>query len=157
MDRELFEHYLGDESRRGAPAADAFTGAAGGAACGDLSRVSLSIDGARIAAVSFDAEGCGATKAASAAVAEMVDGAPVLEAATIDVDTVDEAIGGLTPAKRHAAVLASDALHRALAMAAASTCRLAFSPGRSPPTSDASRRLRLRGTVADSRPQIQNA
>jgi tRNA-specific 2-thiouridylase len=129
MDRELFEHYLSDESRRGAPADDAFTGAAGGAACGDLSRISLSIDDARIAAVTFDAEGCGATKAATAAVAEMVDGAPVLEAATIDVDTVDAAIGGLTPAKRHAAVLASDALHRALAAAAASTCRLAVSAG----------------------------
>jgi tRNA-uridine 2-sulfurtransferase len=129
MDRELFAHYLSDESRRGAPAVDAFTGAAGGAACGDLSRISLSIDQARIAAVTFDAEGCGATEAATAAVAEMVDGAPVLEAATIDVDTVDAAIGGLTPAKRHAAVLASDALHRALAAAAASTRRLAFSPG----------------------------
>ncbi len=125
MDRELFEHYLSDESRRGAPADDGFTGAAGGVACGDLSRISLSIDQARIAAVTFDAEGCGATKAATAAVAEMVDGAPVLEAATIDVDTVDEAIGGLTPAKRHAAVLASDALHRALAAAAASDRTLA--------------------------------
>jgi tRNA-specific 2-thiouridylase len=128
MDRELFEHYLSDESRRGAPADDAFTGAAGGAACGDLSRISLSIAEARVAAVTFDAEGCGATKAATAAVAEMVDGAPVLEAATIDVDTVDAAIGGLTPAKRHAAVLASDALHRALAAAAASARTLAISP-----------------------------
>ena len=81
MDRELFEHYLSDESRRGAPADGAFTGAAGGAACGDLSRISLIVEDERIAAVSFDAEGCGATMAATAAVAEMVDGAPVLEAA----------------------------------------------------------------------------
>jgi tRNA-specific 2-thiouridylase len=125
MDRELFEHYLSDESRRGAPADDGFTGAAGGAACGDLSRISLSIEDACVASVTYDAEGCGATKAATAAVAEMVDGAPVLEAATIDVDTVDAAIGGLTPAKRHAAVLASDALHRALAVAAASDRTLA--------------------------------
>ncbi len=58
----------------------------------------------------------------------MVDGAPVLEAAAIDVDTVDAAIGGLTPAKRHAAVLATDALHRALAQAAASAARLALPP-----------------------------
>lgn len=125
MDRELFEHFLRDESRRGAPAAEAFTGAAGGAACGDLSRVSFTVEDERIAGVSFDAEGCGATKAATAAVAEMVDGAPVLEAAAIDIDTVDEAIGGLTPAKRHAAQLAADALHRGLASAAASSARLA--------------------------------
>jgi tRNA-specific 2-thiouridylase len=125
MDRELFEHYLGDESRRGAAADGAFTGAAGGAACGDLSRVSFLVEEERIAAVSFDAEGCGATKAATAAVAEMIDGAPVLEAAAIEIDAVDGAIGGLTPAKRHAAQLATDALHRGLASAAASRQRLA--------------------------------
>ena len=39
------------------------------------------IEDGRVAAVSFDAEGCGATRAATAAVAEMVEGAPVLEAA----------------------------------------------------------------------------
>jgi tRNA-specific 2-thiouridylase len=125
MDRELFEHYLSDESRRGAVAAGAFTGAAGGAACGDLSRLSFTVADERIAAVSFDAEGCGATRAATAAVAEMVDGSPVLDAARIDIATVDEAIGGLTPAKLHAAQLAADALHRGLASAAASSQRLA--------------------------------
>jgi tRNA-specific 2-thiouridylase len=125
MDRELFESYLSDESRRGAAVDGAFTGAAGGAACGDLSRVSFLIEDERIASVSFDAEGCGATMAATAAVAEMVDGAPVLEAAAIDIDAVDAAIGGLTPAKRHAAQLAADALHRGLAGAAASSRRLA--------------------------------
>jgi tRNA-specific 2-thiouridylase len=125
MDRELFEHYLSDESRRGVAVDGAFTGAAGGAACGDLSRLSFTVVDERIAAVSFDSEGCGATRAATAAVAEMVDGAPVLEAAAIDIDTVDGAIGGLTPAKRHAAQLAADALHRGLAVAAASSRRLA--------------------------------
>jgi tRNA-specific 2-thiouridylase len=128
MERELFEHYLGDESRRGAPADSAFAGAAGGAACGDLSRISFLVKNERITAVSFETEGCGATKAATAAVAEMVDGEPALAAAAIDVDTVDTAIGGLTPAKRHAAVLATDALHRALATAAASSTRLAAAP-----------------------------
>jgi tRNA-uridine 2-sulfurtransferase len=125
MERELFEHYLSDESRRGPVPDGAFTGAAGGAACGDLSRISLTIAEERIASVSFDAEGCGATRAATAAVAEIADGAPVLELAGLGIDEVDEAIGGLTPAKRHAAQLATDALHRALASAAASPERLA--------------------------------
>ncbi|HEX5712063.1 MAG TPA: tRNA 2-thiouridine(34) synthase MnmA [Solirubrobacterales bacterium] len=128
MERELFEHYLSDESRRGTPAADAFTGAAGGVACGDLSRISFLVEDERIAEVTFDAEGCGATKAATAAVAETIDGAPVLEAAAIDVDAIDATIGGLTPAKRHAAVLATDALHRALSAAAASRVFLATPP-----------------------------
>jgi tRNA-specific 2-thiouridylase len=126
--RELFEHYLRDEARLGAAPDGAFTGAAGGAACGDLSRVSLVLDQGRVAEVTFDAEGCGATRAATAAVAEMVDGEPVIDASRIGIDEVDEAVGGLTPAKRHAAQLAADALHRALASAAASTQTLA-APG----------------------------
>jgi len=124
VNAEIFEAYLRDESRRGPVGDGAFTGAAGGAACGDLSRLSVEIEDGAVAGVSFDAEGCGATRAATAAVAEMVDGEPVLEAARIGTDEVDAAIGGLTPAKRHAAQLAADALHRALAQAAASPKRL---------------------------------
>jgi tRNA-specific 2-thiouridylase len=136
MERELFEHYLRDDSRLGPAVDGAFTGAAGGAACGDLSRVSFTVEDGRIGSVSFDAEGCGATRAATAAVAEMVDGAEVLEAALIDVNAVDAAIGSLTPAKRHAAQLATDALHRALQGVASSSLalipdsgRMATSPG----------------------------
>jgi tRNA-specific 2-thiouridylase len=129
MERELFEHYLTDQSRLGPAADGAFTGAAGGAACGDLSRISFLVADGRIESVTFDAEGCGATRAATAAVAEVVDGTPVLEAALIDIDTVDEAIGGLTPAKRHAAQLATDALHRALQGAASSSLALTSNSG----------------------------
>jgi len=129
MERELFEHYLRDGSRVGPAADGAFTGAAGGAACGDLSRVSFLVDDGRINSVTFDAEGCGATRAATAAVAEMLDDSPVLEAALIDIDTVDEAIGGLTPAKRHAAQLATDALHRALQQVASSSLGLTPTSG----------------------------
>ena len=128
MSLDLFEHYLRDETRLGPAPPGSFTGAAGGAACGDLSRLSLAVgaDGV-VEQVSFDAEGCGATRAATAAVAEMVDGEAVLDAARIGIDEVDAALGGLTPAKRHAAMLAADALHRALAAAAASHHRLAAS------------------------------
>jgi tRNA-specific 2-thiouridylase len=124
MTRELFENYLRDESRLGPPGSGAFTGAAGGAACGDLSRISLVIEDGVVKGATFDAEGCGATRAATAAVAEMVDGETVIAAARIGTDQVDAAIGGLTPAKRHAAQLAADALHRGLASAAASSQRL---------------------------------
>jgi tRNA-uridine 2-sulfurtransferase len=129
VDRELLDAYLHDSSRLGAAEDGAFTGAAGGAACGDLSRISLLVEDGTVARVSFDAEGCGATRAATAAVAEMADGAPVLDVARIGSDDVDEALGGLTPAKRHAAQLAADALHRALAQAASSAQILAASSG----------------------------
>lgn len=125
MDRELLDAYLHDRSRLGPAEDGAFTGAAGGAACGDLSRISLVVEGGSVARVSFDAEGCGATRAATAAVAEIVEGSSVLDAARIGTDDVDEALGGLTAAKRHAAQLSADALHRALAQAASSTQILA--------------------------------
>jgi tRNA-specific 2-thiouridylase len=145
MERELFEHYLSDETRRGPAIEGAFTGAAGGAACGDLSRISFTVDDGSVGSVTFDAEGCGATKAATAAVAEMVDGAPVLEAALIDIDTVDAAIGGLTPAKRHAAQLATDALHRALQGVASSPLNLVPDPGTGDTPEEPPRNLRRRG------------
>ena len=129
MDRELLDAYLHDRSRLGPAEDGAFTGAAGGAACGDLSRLSLVVEDGSVARVSFDAEGCGATRAATAAVAEMVEGSYVLDVARIGADEVDEALGGLTPAKRHAAQLAADALHRALAQVAASNQILAGTPG----------------------------
>jgi tRNA-uridine 2-sulfurtransferase len=129
MSRELFESYLQDVTRQGAALPGAFTGAAGGAACGDLSRVSLVIEDGVVARVTFDAEGCGATRAATAAVAEMVEGGEVVEAARVGTDEVEAALGGLMPAKRHAAQLAADALHRGLAQVAASSERLAQARG----------------------------
>jgi len=124
MDRELFDHFLRDDTRRGPAPDDAFTGAAGGAACGDLSRLSLTVADGRIASVTFDTDGCGATRAATAALAETIDGATVLEAASLSIDDAEDLLGGLQPAKRHAAQLATDALHRALSSAAGSNLPL---------------------------------
>jgi tRNA-specific 2-thiouridylase len=125
---DLLEVYLRDESRRGESADGAFTGAAGGAPCGDLIRVSVVVDDGRVADVSFDAEGCAAARAAGAAVAEAADGASMLEAAEIGRTDVSAALGGLSPQGAHAAELAADALHRALAGAAASERTLASRP-----------------------------
>ena len=124
MDRELFEHFLADGTRQGFAPDDAFTGAAGGAACGDVSRLSLTVSGGRIASVSFDTEGCGATRAATAALAEIIEGGTVLEAAGMSIDDTEALLGGLVSSKRHAAQLATDALHRALSAAAASSLQL---------------------------------
>ncbi len=152
MDRELFDHFLRDESRRGPAPDDAFTGAAGGAACGDLSRLSLNVEGGRIASVTFDTEGCGATRAATAALAEAIEGATVLEAASQSIDGTETLLGGLELSKRHAAQLATDALHRALSAAAASNLPLDPSAtarvGPDSPTSIASEGGRVRSPGA---------
>jgi tRNA-uridine 2-sulfurtransferase len=94
------------------------SGAAGGAACGDLIRFAVRVEGDRVAEAGFAASGCGAATAAASATVELVEDAPFLEAARTTADDIDEALGGLSPAKRHAAELAAEALHRALGAAA---------------------------------------
>jgi tRNA-uridine 2-sulfurtransferase len=115
---------------RGVTPLNAHTGAAGGAACGDLVRVSLALDGERIAAAGFDARGCGAAIAAGSAAVALVSGRPLLEAARVGADSIAAELGGLSPGKRHAAELAADALHRALGAAAGAQAALAPAPGR---------------------------
>ncbi len=129
MNRDLLEEYLADESRRGPAPSGAFSGSAGGAPCGDLVRLSVSVSDGRIDGVTFDHEGCSATAAAAAATAELADGEAVLDVARIDPDQVAAELGGLGPSHRHAAVLAADALHRALSGVAGSSPRIAQPPG----------------------------
>jgi tRNA-uridine 2-sulfurtransferase len=117
LDRVLADH-LTSPRGRGALAGAPHSGAAGGAACGDLVRIAVRLEGERVAEAGFDAEGCGAAIAAGSAVVELVEGAPLLGAARLGPADVAAALGGLTPPKRHAADLASDALHRALGSAA---------------------------------------
>jgi tRNA-specific 2-thiouridylase len=88
----------------------------------------LLISEGRIAGVTFDHEGCSATAAAAAATAELADGASVLEAARLGPDEIAQALGGLGPSHRHAAVLAADALHRSLSGLAGSGLPLADPP-----------------------------
>jgi tRNA-uridine 2-sulfurtransferase len=107
----------------------ASTGAAGGAACGDLVRISLAIDPScpegRIADAGFDASGCGATVAAGSAAVSLLRGVPLLQAASIGAEEIVRELGGLSVAKRHAAELAADALHRALGSAVRGSAALA--------------------------------
>ncbi|HEU4658500.1 MAG TPA: tRNA 2-thiouridine(34) synthase MnmA [Capillimicrobium sp.] len=115
MADERFEEYL--RAPRGHVPEGAHTGAAGGAACGDLVRISVAVEGDRVADAGADASGCGAVQAAASAVVELVRGEPVLEAARVSPGTVADELGGLSPGKLHAADLAADALHRALGSA----------------------------------------
>jgi tRNA-specific 2-thiouridylase len=102
--------------------AGGFTGAAGGAACGDLVRMTVALDGedpqGRIADAGFDASGCGAMVAAGSAAVALAGGRGLLDAARIGWREIAAELGGLIPSKLHAAQLAADALHRALGAAA---------------------------------------
>ena len=94
------------------------SGAAGGAPCGDLVRIAVRVDGDAVTDVDFEATGCAAARAAGRAVVELVEDTPLLDAARLTPDHVAHALAGLSPAGRHGAELAVDALHRALGAAA---------------------------------------
>ena len=120
---------------RGHTPEGAFTGAAGGAACGDLVRISVALeqnaDGVGICEAGFDAGGCGAMIAAGSAAVGLLRGTPLLDAARLGADVIARELGGLSASKLHAAELAADAMHRALGAAARGCPPLALCPGRS--------------------------
>lgn len=96
-----------------------YDGVAGGAACGDLVRVVVGVDGDRVASAGFVAEGCGALTVCGSVACELLQDATIRDAARVSVDALAEEVGGLHPGKRHAAELVVDALHRALGAAVA--------------------------------------
>ena len=134
MSNAALTTHLEHPTGRGHMPAGAFTGAAGGNACGDLIRISLLIDSEHpdglILDAGFDAAGCGALLAAGSATVTLIRGAGLLDAARVGAARIAEELGGLSPAKDHTAQLASDALHRALGEAARQAARLAPSAQR---------------------------
>src|SRR3954469_21923977 len=112
--REHLEHPTG----RGREPDGAHAGAAGGALCGDLVTIRLTVEGDRVVDAGFDAHGCGAAQAAGSAAVHLVRGERLLDAARIGSAAIAAELGGLSTGKLHAADLASDALHQALGAAA---------------------------------------
>jgi tRNA-specific 2-thiouridylase len=126
-----FEQHLREPYARGPVPDGAVVGSAGSHVCGDLVRIAVRPAAGSVAEITFDAEGCGATLAAASACALLADGQSLLGAARIGPQDVTEELGGLSPGKRHAADLAADALHRALArLWADGRYTIAPSPGR---------------------------
>jgi len=134
MSVEAFSTHLQRPLLRGHTPDGAYTGAAGGASCGDLIRISLRLDptssDGRVADAGFDAGGCGAAIAAGSAAVSLVLDRPLLHAARLGPDEIAAELGGLSQAKRHAAELAADALARALGAAAREQAQLQPSSSR---------------------------
>jgi len=127
---ERFEDHLIHPRGRGREVTGASHGAAGGAACGDLVRFSLAVEGDRVSAAGFEASGCGSMLAAGSAAVELAEGAGLLEVARIGSPQIAAALGGLSAGKLHAADLVSDAMHRALGAAVRAGGALAPAPDR---------------------------
>ncbi len=117
MDTLAFEHHLTSPQGEGHTPANAFTVTFGGGECCDEVTFSVQTDGTHVTDAGFSANGCGASHAAASAAVTLVRGATLLDAARVGPDEISAELGGLSPAKRHAAAVAADALARALGAA----------------------------------------
>ena len=82
--------------------------------CGDRLRLSLRIRDGRIESARFLAYGCPPTIACGSALAEMLEGMSVEDAARLTRQDIFRAVGGLPARKTHAAALAVETLRAAL-------------------------------------------
>jgi nitrogen fixation NifU-like protein len=85
------------------------------ATCGDLARFYLRVRDGRVAEARFQTYGCGPSIAASSLLTELVQGRTFEQLNGLSAEAVEEALGGLPVARRHAATLVVEALRVAMA------------------------------------------
>src|ERR1044072_141368 len=83
--------------------------------CGDRLRLSLIVKDNRIKAVRYLAYGCPPTLVCGSILTELIDGKTIEEARKPTRADLVNAVGGLPSRKHHAAALAIETLHAALA------------------------------------------
>ncbi|MHC4870456.1 MAG: Fe-S cluster assembly scaffold protein NifU [Planctomycetota bacterium] len=89
-------------------------GEVGNPTCGDMMKITISVDNDKISDVKFKTLGCGAAIATSSIITEMAKGKSVDEAEKISRQDVADALGGLPPNKMHCSNLAADGLQEAI-------------------------------------------
>jgi nitrogen fixation NifU-like protein len=83
-------------------------------ACGDLLRLSVRFENDRVAEVKYQVRGCTASIAAGSALTEWMRGKSRAELKMLTTAMIEEALGGLEAASKHAAVLSIDGVKRLL-------------------------------------------
>lgn len=93
-------------------------GTSGSPVCGDVLRLFIKIEKKNnqeyIKEAKFQTLGCGAAIATSSMLTTMVNGKKLTEVKEVSNKTITEALGGLPPNKLHCAVLAFQALEKAI-------------------------------------------
>ena len=84
-------------------------------ACGDALRLSARFEGEVVAEARYKVRGCTASIAAGSALTEWMIGKSMLELAVFQPDAVEELLGGLPAASKHAAGLCADGVKLLLA------------------------------------------
>ena len=81
-------------------------------ACGDTLRLSVRFEQGRVAEVRYQTRGCTASIAAGSALTEWMAGKSPQELKALTPGTIEDLVGGLEPASKHAAALCVDAVKR---------------------------------------------
>ncbi len=84
-------------------------------ACGDMMRLSARFEADVVAEARYRTRGCTASIAAGSALTEWMIGKTRAQLAALKPAVVEEAVGGLAPESKHAAVLCVDAVKALLA------------------------------------------
>lgn len=79
-------------------------------ACGDILRLSVRFEGDVAAEVRYKVRGCTASIAAGSALTEWLLGKTRQQFAALHTGIIEDALGGLAPESKHAAVLCADAV-----------------------------------------------
>ena len=110
---EVMRHLAAPVGAGGLRAPDA-CGEAGAADCGDVAVIEIAIERDRVVAAGFRVRGCGATTAAASAACAALQGASIDDALRVSATSLDRALGGLGPERRHGAEIVADAVAGAL-------------------------------------------
>ncbi len=97
--------------------------------CGDVLQLSVRVDHERVVEARFKAQGCPPTIACGSLVAEWLEGRSLKEASGLNAARLEQELGGLPAASRHAAALAVDAVRAVVAQFKASEAGEASPPG----------------------------
>ena len=82
--------------------------------CGDILRLSARFDQGRVAEAKYKVRGCTAAIASGSALTEWMLGKSRPELERLKAENIDEAVGGLIPESKHAAVLCIDGVRKLL-------------------------------------------
>lgn len=86
-------------------------------ACGDILRLSVRVEDGRVAEARFKTRGCTASIACGSALTEWMLGRSAVELRALKPAEIDDAVGGLIPESKHAAVLCVDAVRKLVSAA----------------------------------------
>jgi nitrogen fixation NifU-like protein len=106
---ELLDHFQHPRNPGTVPEPDA-TAQLENPACGDILKLTLKLEGGRIAEIRFLAKGCVPAMACGSAITELAKGKTVDDARQLSREDVLQAVGALPEASGHASHLAIDTL-----------------------------------------------